>query len=328
MSEEVASKSETAPADDILKITTWNVASLRASWEHGLAAYIKRAQPDIFCIQETKMHNEVKEPLTSFALEGYHGYFLHAEKKGYAGTAIYTKVKPIAIYPSTGVSDKNGRAITAEFSKFFLVNTYVVNAGPELQNLEYKINTFNKELGDHIEELRKKKPVLWTGDLNVAHKDIDIYSPKGHEKIAGFTPQERKWFDDFLNKGYTDIFRQLHPDLQEFTFFNFRGNARAKNHGWRIDYFVMPTDTISEGLIIDCSIDSKTTFSDHLPVSLLLNKGMILTDDDKEDESNVMEVIGGEKKKTGQATSITDFFGGATKDRPKRKAPAPKGKKK
>ncbi|KAH0793946.1 exodeoxyribonuclease III [Histomonas meleagridis] len=306
-------QTETQPKDtaenkalpkDVLKIMTFNVASLRASWQHGLPFYVKNAQPDILCIQETKMHSKAKPPVEDFKLEGYHGYFNHAERKGYSGTAIYTKYKPISIEPSSGITDPNGRCITAEFTNFYLVNSYVVNAGAQLENLQYKINTFNPQIETHIENLRKKKMVIWTGDLNVAHEDIDIWTPEGHEKVAGFTKEERDWFHSFLGKGYVDIFRKLYPTKQQFTFFNYRGFARAKNHGWRIDYFVINRDSIKDGMIIDCTIDSTVDFSDHLPVNLLLNKDMII-DEKKDQKVKSAGITVLETKKTQQ---ISNFF--------------------
>lgn len=280
---EVTSKKEeinnSLSSNDVLKITTFNVASLRASWNKGLPFYVKSIQPDILCIQETKMHSSAKPSVEEFKIEGYHAYFLHADKKGYAGTAIYTKVKPISVKPSEGVTDPNGRCITMEFSKFYLVNSYVVNAGQNgTPNLKYKINEFNPQIEAHLENLRKKKAVIWTGDLNVAHQDIDIWTTEGLSNVAGFTKEERDWFDSFLKKGYIDIFRDLYPTKQQFTFFDFRGGSRAKNQGWRIDYFIINKEAKKDGLIIDCFIDSAIDISDHLPVNLLLKRSMILTE--------------------------------------------------
>lgn len=264
-------------SDNVLKITTYNVASLRAAWNKGFPYYVKSVQPDILCIQETKMHPSAKPPVEEFKIEGYHAYFLHADRKGYAGTAIYTKIKPISVSPSDGVTDPNGRCITMEFAQFFLVNSYVVNAGQNgTPNLDYKVNVFNPQIEAHIEGLRKKKAVIWAGDLNVAHRDIDIWTTEGFESVAGFTSAERQWFDAFLKKGYTDVFRDLYPTKQQFTFFDFRGGARAKNQGWRIDYFIINNESKREGLIIDCFIDTSSDISDHLPVNLLLNRSMIL----------------------------------------------------
>jgi exodeoxyribonuclease-3 len=235
-------------------------------------------------------------------LPGYRAYFLHAKKKGYSGTAIYTKYEPLSIRKSDGITDPNGRCITAEFSTFFLVNTYCVNAGAELENLDAKMQTFLPQLEAHIRSLRAKKRVIWTGDLNIAHQDIDIWEPDGHEKIAGFTPEERQWLGRFLGSGFKDVFRELYPDKQQFTFFNFRGNERARNRGWRIDYFVVNEEMMrEEGLVFDCTIDTSTDFSDHCPVALMLDRGKIMEVSDKRVTGACVEVIGG-------STSLLSFF--------------------
>jgi exodeoxyribonuclease-3 len=277
---------------NLLKITTWNVASLRAAWRHGLELYVRRSDPDIFCIQETKMSPDAKPPITEMKLAGYHGYFLHAKKKGYSGTAIFTKIRPISVTRSPAISDENGRVITAEFSKFFLVNTYVMNAGSNLENLDNKVNTFLPELKAHLYSLRQVKPVIWTGDLNVAHRRIDIWMTDGFERVAGFTEPERNWFDAILKDGFRDVFRKLHPERQQFTFFDFRGNDRAKNRGWRIDYFVITESLMdTKDLVSDCSIDTSTDFSDHCPVTLLLNRDLILAPEDVTVTHTAVEAI-------------------------------------
>jgi exodeoxyribonuclease-3 len=296
------SRSERLPPVELLKIVTWNVASLRAAWEHGFELWVKHASPDILCLQETKMSTDAKPSVESMKISGYRAYFLHAKKKGYSGTAIYTKFEPLSIRKSDGISDPNGRCITAEFDTFFLVNTYVVNAGSELENLETKMTTFLPQLEAHIRSLRQKKRVIWTGDLNVAHQDIDIWEPDGHEKIAGFTPEERTWFGAFLGSGYKDVFRSLYPDKQQFSFFNFRGNERARNRGWRIDYFIVSEDIMNEeGLVYDCTIDMSADFSDHCPVVLLLDRAKIITGADKEVTGAAVEVL-------GAPTSLMSFF--------------------
>ena len=287
-----------------LTIVTFNVASLRAAWKKGFPEYVSRAKPDIICLQETKMSPTANPGIDTMKIEGYHGFFLHAQKPGYSGTAVYTKIKPISVKKSTGISDPNGRCMTVEFDKFFLINTYVVNAGEGLKNLDAKINTFLPQLKSHIDTLRKTKPVIWTGDLNVAHEDIDIWEPKGHEKIAGFTKEEREWFHEFLSENWCDVFRTLYPDRQQFSFFNFRGNARAKGHGWRIDYFIVPKEFMeTEGLVYDCSINSQIDFSDHLPVALVLDRDQILTENDKPVEEWETEDICAKK-----GASIDDFI--------------------
>ncbi|OHT05750.1 exodeoxyribonuclease III family protein [Tritrichomonas foetus] len=292
---------------DLLKITSWNLASLNSAWEKGLRYYIKAAQPDIFCVQETKLHDKSEHPVSYYKLPGYHAYFSHAEKKGYSGTAIYTKIQPISVKISDGISDKNGRCITMEFSNFYLLNTYVINLGQDCQRKHEKLEVFNPEIEKHIQTLSKKKPVIWTGDLNVAHMPIDIWTTEGHESIAGYTNEEREWFDNFIkNNEYVDVFRELYPTKQQFSFFNYRGNAKGKNQGWRIDYFMMPKSMIKEGLIVDCTIENGD-LSDHEPITLLLNRSMILSDADKPVEMTTCEILG---KKT---KSLLNFFAAAPK---------------
>ncbi|OHT00257.1 exodeoxyribonuclease III family protein [Tritrichomonas foetus] len=265
-------------AGDVLKIITCNVASLASAWNKGFYDYIQVDSPDIICIQETKLHAQSKTPFTNFILDGYYGYFLNSEeKKGYAGTAIYTKLKPLSVKP--GFKDSEGRVIQMEFSKFFLVNSYVPMAGMKLERKSYKVETWNPKIGNLIEELSKTKPTVWCGDLNVAHMPIDIYDTKGKDKVAGYTPEERKWFDDFLKKGFVDVFRHLYPDKQQFSFYSYRFDMKAKNRGWRLDYFIVPQAAIDEKLPVDCSILS-TDFSDHSPVVLLLDKEKVVTDED------------------------------------------------
>ena len=261
-----------------LKITTWNVASLRSAWNHDLPHYIELSQPDIFCIQETKLHEESKPNLDFFKLPNYYGYFFHAKKPGYSGTAIYTKYKPLSIKKS--FNDPDGRSITIEFNNFYLINTYVVNAGEDLKRLKYKIETFLPQIELHIKELIKNnnKNIIWTGDLNVAHQPIDIWRSEGHETIAGYTPEERNWFNNFLNLGFIDVYRYLHPNLIEYSFFNFRNQSKLKNQGWRIDYFIMNQKSIDNLGVKDCYIEKGIDGSDHQPVTLLLDFNKSLND--------------------------------------------------
>ncbi|EAY12675.1 exodeoxyribonuclease III family protein [Trichomonas vaginalis G3] len=282
----------------VIKIATWNVASLRARWKDNFTFYINSSKPDIICIQETKFHVDMKESLKNFKLDGYKGYFFHAKKAGYAGTCIYTKYKPVSVKRS--FADPDGRCITMEFKNFYLINTYVVNAGEDLGRLDYKIKEWNPKIRNHIMELEKKKPVIWTGDLNVAHKPIDIWQAEGHEKIAGYTDEERKWFDDFLNEGHIDIYRELHPESHEFTFFNYRGQAKSKNQGWRIDYFITGKGNIEKLGISDCVIEGTIDGSDHQPVILLADKDKIMKDDEPVTSSEVEMLTAG---------NIKSFFG-------------------
>ncbi len=296
--------------ENLLTITTFNVASLRAAWRQGFREYVDTAKPDIICLQETKMSNNASPSIDQMRIKGYHAFFLHAKKAGYSGTAVYTKIEPKSVKKSDGISDENGRCMTIEFDKFFLVNTYVVNAGADnCKNLETKMKVFLPELKKHLNDLRKTKPVIWTGDLNVAHQEIDIWWAQGHEMCAGFTKQERQWFDSFLKEGWCDVFRTLYPKKQQFTFFNFRGNEKAKNHGWRIDYFIVTQDLMEmDGLICDCSINSRIDFSDHCPLTLFLDRDKIITSEDKTVVETKVEDICAKK-----GASILDFM------RPKRR---------
>lgn len=299
---------QSLPPDQIIRITSINLASIKAAWDKGLKSFVETTKPDILCFQETKLHDESKPPVEAFKLDGYQGYFNFAEKKGYSGTAIYTKIKPISVKKNQGITDTDGRCITMEFSQFYLLNSYVVNLGADLQNFDKKINHFNPEIEKYIQTLNKEKPVIWTGDLNVAHNPIDIYSTEGMNKIAGYTDEERQWFDNFIkNNDYVDVFRELYPKKQQFSFFGYRHNMKAKGYGWRIDYFMMPRSMIRDKMIVDCTIEN-ADLSDHQPISLLLDKSMILTDNDKPVDKTDINVIG--KKK---AKSILSFFSEATK---------------
>ena len=265
---------------ELIKIVSLNVTSLRSSWSKGISQYFQDTEADIICMQETKMYDGADVPVSTFQIPNFHGYFFHAvAKKGYAGTAIYTKFEPISVQQSW--DDQNGRCITMEFDKFYLVNTYVPNAGDKLQNLTSKIQTWEPKLAEHLATLSQTKPPIWCGDLNVAHQNIDIFKPEGHEKTAGFTNEERTWFDTFLKSGYVDVFRKLYPDKQEFTFFSFRGGARQANRGWRLDYFVIPQNAWDSGLVSDCRIENGPLYTDHLPLSLYVKKDIFFPDGSK-----------------------------------------------
>ncbi|KAH0785797.1 exodeoxyribonuclease III [Histomonas meleagridis] len=281
----------------ILKIITINASSLRSAWDKGFKEYLNTNSPDIACIQETKVYSGIKPPLDNFSFEGYHSYFCHCtKKKGYSGTAIYTKIKPISV--CQGINDPEGRVIQMEFTNFYLVNVYVPMAGMKLERLSYKVNEWLPKFYDYLDSLKQKKSVIIVGDLNVAHQDIDIFSPKGHDKTAGFTPAERGSFTDFLSRGYVDVFRTLNPDLQSFSFYSYRFNAKARGRGWRLDYVVMDKDLFAhEGLVCGCSIES-TNFSDHSPVVLLLDKEKIMNNetDKNVEKAEVTEINGKEGK--------------------------------
>ena len=287
----------------ILKITTWNVAALAARWNDNFESYVNTSKPDILCIQETKFSD--KTQFSKYKIKGYNAYFFNSTaRNGYSGTAIYTKYKPISVKPS--FNNNEGRCITMEFDNFYLLNTYCVNAGEELKTLDKK-KKWNEDIEKCIATLEAKKPVIWTGDLNVAHMPIDIWNSEGHDEIAGYTPYERNWFDEFLKKGHVDVFRKLYPDRCEYTFFNYRGQARQKNHGWRIDYFVVGTDNFEKLGIYDCVNELGVDGSDHIPVSLLLDKEKAMPKEQLVDKASI-ELLSTEKRK-----GIADFFSAAPK---------------
>ncbi|KAG5336610.1 RRP1 protein, partial [Acromyrmex charruanus] len=252
-----------------LKICTWNVSGIRAVIKkHGLD-YITKEDADIIALQETKcdkgkMPDEVKLP-------GYHHYFLDSKKPGYCGVALFSKEKPISVKYGLNDStfDTEGRIITVEFPEFFVINVYVPNAGQKLVTLPKRLE-WNKLFKKHIEELDQKKPVIICGDMNVAHQEIDLKNPKTNTKNAGFTKEERDDMTDFLAAGFIDTFRSLYPETEgAYTFWSYFANARSKNIGWRLDYFL-----ISERIknkVCDNIIRKDVYGSDHCPVILYIN---------------------------------------------------------
>ena len=270
-----------------IKISSINLASIRSAWKKGFLDWIDVSQPDIICIQETKMHDKAEPGFDTLYLEGYCGYFFDSFQAGQSGTAIYTKFEPISKFFIP--NDKEGRTLVLEFQQFYLINSYVPNAGMKLERLDYKVNTWNPQIKLFLNDLRNKKPIIWTGDLNVAHEEIDIFDPKGHDKTAGYTPQERNWFHSFLSDGYIDIFRYLYPEKKEFTFFSYRANAKIRNRGWRLDYFIIHKENIKDNLIIDCFIE-KGDFSDHIPLSLILNKDLMMKNDQLIKETSIFRL--------------------------------------
>lgn len=337
MSGVTSSKDASEPTQDLLKIITINIASIRSAWQKGAKEYIASSDADIICIQETKLYPDVPVPIATFQLPGHHGYFFHCtdkDRKGQAGTAIYTKIKPVSAVQS--FEEAEGRVITMEFQNFYLVNSYVPNAGNELDRLRYKIDTWAPKLMAHINKLKETKTVIWTGDLNVAHQEIDIYDPKGHDKTAGFTPDERNWFDGILKSGYVDIFRDLHPDSKEFTFFSYRHNARTLGRGWRLDYFVINKEGLTDGLVKECSIDSGISgFSDHVPLTLLLDRSKILGENDTAVEQTAITIINTNETVTDIIESPqadaeqdeTEEKGEEKTEEPEKKPPAKRGRK-
>ncbi len=250
-----------------MKIYTWNINGIRAAVKKGLLDEIKKAGADIYCFQETKAQDDqVREALKD--LSGYEIYSNSAIKKGYSGVAVLTKEKPISTTSGIGIEvhDKEGRVLTLEYENFYLVNVYVPNSGAGLKRLDYR-STFDHAFGDYLESLRTKKPVIVTGDFNVAHQPIDLARPKqNYNKTSGYTQVEIDGMDYLLKKGFVDVFRKLHPEEVKYSFWSMRFGARARNVGWRVDYFLV--DEVLIDKIKDSDILNDVMGSDHCPVTL------------------------------------------------------------
>lgn len=234
-----------------MKLISWNVNGIRAAYNKGFNDFFDNENADIFCIQETKM----QEGQLDLAKEGYYVYLNSAEKKGYSGTAIWTKIKPITVRYGIDIEehDKEGRVITLEFEKFFMVTVYTPNAKRELERLEYRVK-WEQDFRKYLEELRKVKPVVICGDLNVAHKEIDVKNDKANRGQAGFTDEERREFNNLLDLKYIDTFRKFYPEEERFTWWSYFGKAREKNVGWRIDYFIVSDEldnNLKDAMIYD-----------------------------------------------------------------------------
>ena len=251
-----------------MKLISWNVNGLRAVMKKGFMNFFKEIDADIFCVQETKMQPEQLD----LSLIEYNKYLNTAVKKGYSGTAIFTKVEPKSVTYGLGIEehDNEGRLITLEFEKFYLINVYTPNSKRELLRLEYRMQ-WEEDFRKYVVGLDGKKPVVLCGDLNVAHKEIDLKNPKSNRKSAGFTDEEREKMTLLLESGFIDSFRYLHPDkLDSYTWWSYMGKAREKNVGWRIDYFL-----VSEKLknsIRETAIYDDIQGSDHCPVGIILEE--------------------------------------------------------
>ena len=252
-----------------MKLVSWNVNGLRAVYKKGFMDFFNEINADMFCIQETKM----QEGQIELDLNGYNQYYNYAVRKGYSGTAIFTKIKPQNITYGIGIEehDQEGRVITLEFEKFYLVNCYTPNSGRELARLEYRM-TWEDAFKGYVKELDKKKPVIICGDLNVAHNEIDLKNPKSNRKNAGFTDEERSKISVLLESGFTDTYRKLYPDKENaYTWWSYMGHAREKDIGWRIDYFLI-SNRISEK-IKAADIYNQVMGSDHCPIGLEIDLG-------------------------------------------------------
>lgn len=246
-----------------MKFISWNVNGLRACVGKDFENQFKELDADFFCLQETKM----QEGQLDLQFEGYESYWNYAEKKGYSGTAIYTKHKPLNVSYGMGVEehDHEGRIITLEYDRFYLVTCYTPNSQTELKRLDYRM-TWEDDFRKFLKSLDAKKPVVICGDLNVAHEEIDIKNPKTNRRNAGFTDEEREKMTVLLNDGFTDSFRYLHPDEVTYSWWSYRFKAREKNAGWRIDYFLV-SDRIKKQ-ITEAKIHTEIMGSDHCPVEV------------------------------------------------------------
>ena len=246
-----------------MRLVSWNVAGIRACIKKGLPDFLAKIDADVFCMQEVKAEmNQI-----DFHPEGYKEYLYPAKRKGYSGTMIYSKTEPQSIRYGYGESeyDDEGRSITAEFKDFYLVTTYVPNVKRDLSRLESRMH-FEDTFKAYLKKLKKKKPVILCGDLNVAHNEIDIYNARSNRGHAGFTDEERAKFTDLLASGFVDTFRKLHPDTVRYSWWSYIGHARDNNVGWRLDYFV-----VSESLfpkVKESYIYDDVFGSDHCPVGL------------------------------------------------------------
>ena len=247
-----------------MKLISWNVNGLRAVLKKGFEEFFYDINADIFCIQETKMQ---EGQIENFELKGYKQYWNSALKKGYSGTAVFTKIEPNSVSYGIGIEehDQEGRVITLEFDKFYLVNIYVPNSKRELERLEYRM-IWEDEIRKYLSNLNKKKPVIMCGDLNVAHEEIDLKNPKTNRRNAGFTDEERNKMTELLNANFIDTFRYVYPDKIAYSWWSYMGNARAKDIGWRIDYFIVSNDIKEK--IKDAYIFKDIYGSDHCPVGL------------------------------------------------------------
>lgn len=256
----------------MLKLISWNVNGLRAVLGKGFLDFFDKEKPDILCLQETKL----SEGQLDLELEGYESYFNYAEKKGYSGTAVYTRIKPIDVTFGIGIDehDHEGRVITMEFENCYLVNVYTPNSQRGLSRLPYRME-WEDAFRSYLLSLDSKKPVVVCGDMNVAHQEIDLKNPKSNRKNAGFSDEERAKFTELLEAGFTDTFRFFYPDKEgAYTWWSYMFKAREKNVGWRIDYFCVSKKI--ENKIKDALIYSDVMGSDHCPVGLIASEDLFL----------------------------------------------------
>lgn len=247
-----------------MKLISWNVNGLRACVQKGFLDFFKESDADFFCLQETKLQRGQIE----LDLPGYNQYWNYAERKGYSGTAIFAKYEPISVSYGIGIDehDHEGRVITLEYDNFYLVTVYTPNSQNELKRLDYRMK-WEDDFLKYLKKLEQSKPVIFCGDLNVAHNEIDLKNPKTNRKNAGFTDEERGKFSAIVNSGFTDTFRYFYPDMEGiYSWWSYRFKAREKNAGWRIDYFCV-SNSLNDKLL-DAKIHTDIYGSDHCPVEL------------------------------------------------------------
>lgn len=250
-----------------MRLISWNVNGLRAVMGKNFMDFFNDIDADIFCLQETKL----QEGQIEMDLPGYHQYWNYADKKGYSGTAIFTKKEPISVSYGLDIDehDHEGRVITLEFNDFYMVTVYTPNSQDELKRLDYRMK-WEDDFREYLTELNKRKPVIVTGDMNVAHKEIDLKNPKTNRRNAGFTDEERSKMTQLLESGFIDTFRYFYPDIEGiYSWWSYRFKAREKNAGWRIDYFLASRDM--ESRLKDAKIHTEIFGSDHCPVELTID---------------------------------------------------------
>lgn len=249
-----------------MKLISWNVNGIRACVKKGFIEFFKEVDADIFCLQETKL----QEGQIVLDLDGYYQYWNYAEKKGYSGTAVFSKIEPISVSYGLDIEehDTEGRVITLEYEDFYLVNVYTPNSQRELARLDYRMK-WEDDFRDYLSDLDMKKPVILCGDLNVAHKEIDLKNPSSNKKNAGFTDEERGKMTDLIESGFIDSFRHIYPEKEDaYTWWSYMRQARDRNVGWRIDYFMVSKQL--EDRIKSATIHSEVLGSDHCPVELTI----------------------------------------------------------
>lgn len=253
----------------MLKLSSWNVNGLRAVYKKGFINWLKNNDADIVCLQETKAHKE-QLPEELLDLDNYSCYFSRPDKKGYSGVGLFTNIKPEKIdYSLDKKFNSEGRYIKAQYKKFTLYNVYFPNGKASTKRLNYKMAFYEAFLNEIISENKKGRGVIFCGDVNTAHQEIDLARPRQNEKVSGFLPRERAWIDRVISKGFIDTFRVFNSEGQNYTWWDLKSRARDRNVGWRLDYFFISKDLIT--YLQSASIDNRTMGSDHCPVSITLN---------------------------------------------------------